>query len=35
MPNPFVHVEFQTTDLPGAKDFYFRLFAWKLEEMSA
>ena len=33
MPNPFVHVELQTKDLPKAKDFYSKLFAWKLEEM--
>ena len=33
MPNPFVHVELQTQDLPKAKDFYSKLFAWKLEEM--
>lgn len=33
MPNPFVHVELQTKDLPKAKDFYSKLFAWKLDEM--
>ena len=33
MPNPFVHIELQTKDLPKAKDFYSKLFAWKLEEM--
>ncbi|MGB7988920.1 MAG: VOC family protein [Candidatus Methylophosphatis roskildensis] len=33
MPNPFVHVELQTRDLPKAKEFYSRLFDWKLEDM--
>ena len=33
MPNPFVHVELQTKDLPKAKDFYSKLFDWKLEDM--
>lgn len=33
MPNPFVHVELQTKDLPKAKEFYSRLFDWKLEDM--
>ena len=33
MPNPFVHVELNTTDLAKAKDFYGSLFAWKLEDM--
>ena len=33
MSNPFVHVELQTTDLPKAKDFYGRLFDWKLQDM--
>lgn len=32
MANPFVHVELNTTDLAKAKDFYGKLFAWKLEE---
>lgn len=35
MPNPFVHVELQTRDLAQAKDFYSRLFDWKLEDMPA
>jgi predicted enzyme related to lactoylglutathione lyase len=30
--NPFVHVELQTTDLPKAREFYRKLFAWKLED---
>lgn len=33
MPNPFVHVELNTTDLEQAKAFYGKLFDWKLEEM--
>ena len=33
MPNPFVHVELQTRDLPKAKEFYARLFDWKLQDL--
>ena len=33
MPNPFVHIELATNDLPKAKDFYSKLFSWKLEDM--
>jgi predicted enzyme related to lactoylglutathione lyase len=33
MPHPFVHVELQTRDLPRAKDFYTRLFGWKLQDV--
>jgi predicted enzyme related to lactoylglutathione lyase len=33
MPNPFCHVELNTTDLPKAKDFYKKLFDWQLEDM--
>ena len=33
MPNPFVHVELQTRDLPKAKEFYARLFDWKLRDL--
>ena len=33
MPNPFVHVELNTTDLPKAKDFYSQLFDWKLDDI--
>ncbi len=33
MANPFVHVELQTTDLKRARDFYARLFDWKLEDV--
>jgi len=32
MSNPFVHVELQTTDLKKARDFYSKLFDWKLED---
>ena len=35
MPNPFCHVELNTTDLPKAKDFYKKLFEWKLEDMDS
>jgi predicted enzyme related to lactoylglutathione lyase len=33
MPNPFVHVELNTTDLDKSKDFYGKLFDWKLEDV--
>jgi len=33
MPNPFVHVELNTTDVAKAKTFYTKLFAWQLEDM--
>ncbi len=33
MPNPFVHIELSTTDLPKAKAFYGSLFGWKLEDV--
>ena len=33
MANPFVHVELHTTDPAKAKDFYGRLFTWKMEDM--
>jgi predicted enzyme related to lactoylglutathione lyase len=32
MPNPFIHAELQTTDVPQAKDFYGKLFDWKLND---
>src|SRR5436190_18258350 len=32
MPNPFVHVELNTTDVEKAKVFYTKLFDWKLED---
>jgi uncharacterized protein len=33
MPNPFVHVELNTTDPNKAKAFYGKLFDWKLEDV--
>lgn len=33
MSNPFCHVELNTTDVKKAKDFYSKLFDWKLEDM--
>ncbi|HWR76368.1 MAG TPA: VOC family protein [Thiobacillus sp.] len=33
MANPFVHIELQTKDMTQAKDFYSRLFDWKLEDL--
>jgi uncharacterized protein len=33
MPNPFCHVELNTTDVKKAKEFYGKLFDWKLEDM--
>jgi uncharacterized protein len=33
MANPFVHVELHTNDLARAKDFYSRLFGWKLQDV--
>ena len=33
MANPFVHVELNTTDVSKAKDFYGKLFDWKLEDV--
>lgn len=33
MPNSFVHVELNTTDVAKAKGFYGKLFEWKLEEV--
>lgn len=35
MANPFVHIELQTKDLARAKDFYSKLFDWKLEDLPA
>src|SRR5439155_27137808 len=31
--NPFCHVDLNTTDVKKAKDFYSKLFDWKLEDM--
>ena len=33
MPNPFVHAELATTNVPKAKAFYGKLFKWKLEDL--
>jgi predicted enzyme related to lactoylglutathione lyase len=33
MSNPFCHVELNTNDVKKAKDFYGRLFDWKLEDI--
>jgi predicted enzyme related to lactoylglutathione lyase len=33
MPNPFVHIELQTQDQPRAKEFYGKLFDWKLQDV--
>jgi len=33
MPNPFVHVELHTKDLVKAKDFYSKLFGWRLDDV--
>lgn len=35
MANPFCHVELNTTDVKRAKDFYTKLFDWKLEDMES
>jgi uncharacterized protein len=33
MPNAFVHVELNTTDVGKAKEFYGQLFDWSLQDM--
>ena len=33
MPNPFIHVELNTTDVAKAKAFYSKLFSWKLSDV--
>ena len=33
MANPFVHIELATTDVAKAKEFYSKLFDWKLEDI--
>jgi predicted enzyme related to lactoylglutathione lyase len=33
MPNPFVYVELNTTDVSAAKTFYTKLFDWTLEDV--
>jgi len=32
MPNPFVHIELTSANLPESKEFYGSLFDWKLED---
>lgn len=32
MPNPFVHIELDTTNLGKAKEFYAELFDWDLKD---
>jgi predicted enzyme related to lactoylglutathione lyase len=32
VPNAFVHLELNTTDLSKAKDFYGKLFEWNLQD---
>ncbi len=33
MPNPFCHIELNTTDVNKAKAFYTKLFDWQLEDV--
>jgi predicted enzyme related to lactoylglutathione lyase len=33
MAHPFVHVELHTSDLAKAKEFYSKLFGWKLQDV--
>ncbi len=33
MPNPFVHAELATTNVPKAKAFYAKMFKWKLSDL--
>src|SRR6266700_1061407 len=33
MPNPFVHLELNSTDVDKSKAFYGKLFEWKLEDV--
>jgi len=33
MANPFVYVELNTADVSSSKDFYSKLFDWKLEDV--
>lgn len=35
MPNPFAHIELTTNDLGTAKQFYKKLFGWKLADMKS
>ncbi|HEY2862211.1 MAG TPA: VOC family protein [Casimicrobiaceae bacterium] len=33
MANPFVHLELNSTDVASSKNFYGKLFDWKLEDV--
>lgn len=33
MPNPFVHVELNSTDPARSKEFYGKLFKWQMQDM--
>jgi predicted enzyme related to lactoylglutathione lyase len=33
MPNPFIHAELATTNVPKAKAFYSKLFKWKFKDL--
>ena len=33
MPNPFVHMELNTPDVPKSKDFYSAMFGWTFSDM--
>lgn len=33
MPNPFVHIELNTTDVDKSKSFYGSLFDWNMQDM--
>ena len=33
MPNPFVHIELNSTDPDKAKEFYSQLFDWELKDI--
>src|SRR6185503_6528861 len=33
MPNPFIHVELNSTDVEKSKAFYRKLFDWDLEDV--
>ena len=34
MPNPFIHVELNSTDVEKSKAFYRKLFNWDLEDVA-
>ena len=34
MANPFVHVELMSTDVNRSKEFYGKLFDWKMQDMA-